>query len=216
MSLTIRQAETKEDRQEVFRFRYEIYVKEMGKPMPGADHSRWQLYDESDERATHLMALDNQELVGSLRIIWGSLEIPQTYPGWYGLGEFTEFPASALSFTGRLMVLPGRRNSLAATALAGEAFRLGLKRGVKFDFIHTTPPLVRFFERLGHRRYRADFVDPDLGPRIPMVLALDDREHLKRCRSPLQRPAGAIHPEGSTSSWFATHFAHFNPAEVLA
>jgi predicted GNAT family N-acyltransferase len=216
MPLTIRQAETSEDREQVYRFRYEIYVKEMGKPMPGADHARWMLRDEGDEQATHLMALDGGELVGALRIIWGSTEIPESYRAWYGLGDFANFPATAFSFTGRLMVLPGLRNSLTASALAGEAFRIGCERGVKFDFIHTTPPLVRFFERLGHRRYRADFVDPDLGPRIPMVLALEEREHLDKCRSPLLRRAGTMVHEGGTSDWLATHFAHFSPEEVFA
>ena len=216
MPLTIRQAESKEDRDRVFRFRYEIYVKEIGKTMPGADHARLMLRDECDERATHLMALDNGELVGSLRIIWGSSELPMNYREWYGLGDFAEFPATALSFTGRLMVLAGMRNSLAASALAGEAFRLGCERGVKFDFIHTTPPLLRFFERFGHRRYRADFVDPHLGPRIPMVLALEDREHLDNCRSPLLR-RGLVEVGGSSmSGWFSAHFSHFIPQEAFA
>lgn len=216
MSITIRQAETSEDREQVFRFRYEIYVKEMGKPMPGADRARWMLYDECDERATHLMALDDEELVGSLRIIWGSVEIPDCYHDWYDLAGFGEFPTTAFSFTGRLMVKPGMRNSLTASALASEAFRLGCQRGAKFDFIHTTPPLVRLFERLGHRRYRTDFVDPHLGPRVPMVLTLEDREHLERCRSPLLRFTPLPSGNGGMSGWFAEHFSQFRPQEVFA
>ncbi len=189
MPVTIRQAETSEDRERVFRFRYEIYVKEMGKPMPGADHCRRLLQDESDERATHLMALDNDEVVGSLRTIWGSVEIPSHYREWYGLADFAEYPVERMSFSGRFMVAQGQRRGLTTALLLREAYGLGCERQVGLDFIHTTPPLTRLFEQVGHRCYKADFIDPHLGPRTPMVLFVEDHEHLIKCRSPFLRHA---------------------------
>ncbi len=208
MPITIRLAETEEDRQRVFQFRYEIYVKEMGKPMPGADHQKGHLSDACDNGATHIMAWSDGDLVGSLRIIWGRIEIPEPYAEWYGLADFMSFPPEVLSFTGRMMVAPDRRNSLIAAALASEAFRLGCEQGVKFDFIHTTPPLLGFFERLGHRRYRPDFIDPKLGPRVPMLLTLEDREHLKNCRSPLLRQVQYPTSGADMSGWFQSRFGH--------
>lgn len=190
----------------IFRFRYAIYVEEMGKPMPGADHAGRILKDELDDRSTHLMALVGDELVGSIRITWGADGLPERYVDWYGLDKFSVFPPSDFSFTGRLMVLENLRSSAVSLALAREAYRRGRERGVAFDFIHTTPRLIPFFEKLGHRRYAPEFLDPDLGPRTPMVLVLTDLDHLSGCQSPfgiLARSLNHVRPEHV--EWFRSN-----------
>lgn len=182
--MTIDTAKTPDEQERIFRFRYTIYVEEMGKPMPGADHVQRTLRDELDNHATHLYALRGGEIMATLRIFWGRDGIPPQYKAWYGLHGFDSSSQSDFSFTGRMMVAGAVRGGTAALALATEAYRLGRLSNVAFDFIHTTPPLIPFFERLGHRRYTTEFIDPDLGPRTPMVLTLDDLTHLKAQGSP--------------------------------
>lgn len=205
--MQIIQTASDEQRERIYRFRYSIYVEEMGKPMPGADHERRTLRDELDERSTHLMALRGEELIGAIRITWGADGLPGRFVNWYGLERFGGFPKEEISFTGRLMVSEGLRSSAVSLALAREAYRLGRERGVGFDFIHTTPTLIPFFERLGHRRYGSEFLDPDLGPRTPMVLVLGDMGHLDSCRSPLGPLARELnHHRPEHAEWFRNQF----------
>src|SRR5260370_1088540 len=147
-AMIISSAEACEDLARIFRFWYDIYIAEMGKPMPGADHNRCTLSDGLDSRATHLYAHCNGEILGTLRIVWGREAIPDQYRKWYALERFNCSPA-AMSFTGRFMVAESwrktLRGSLAAVALACEAFRLGRSNGIEYDFIHTTTSLVPFF-----------------------------------------------------------------------
>lgn len=207
--MQIIQTESDEQRERIYRFRYSIYVEEMGKPMPGADHERRTLRDELDERSTHLMALRGDELIGTIRITWGADGLPERFVNWYGLDRFGGFPKGEISFTGRLMVSEGLRSSAVSLALAREAYRLGRERGVGFDFIHTTPALIPFFERLGHRRYASEFLDPDLGPRTPMVLVLGDVGHLDSCRSPFGSLARELnHHRPEHADWFKNQFPH--------
>lgn len=211
MGTLIRQAETDEERDRIFRFRYLIYIEEMGKPMPGANHEQRILQDGFDARSTQLYIERDGDIAGVLRIIWGNDGLPPTYVSWYGLDRFQHFPPSEISFTGRMMVAEKYRNSPLAMSLAREAYRLGRERGVAFDFIHTTPPLIPFFERLGHRRYNGDFVDPDLGPRTPMVLVLEDCAHLETSQSPFAATARQCKNRPEPAAWFNQQFGNGHP-----
>jgi hypothetical protein len=205
--MNIRFATAADDFEAIYRFRYSIYIEEMGKPMPGADHERRELRDELDACATQLFIERDGEIAATIRIVWGSDGIPESYTDWYGLDDFGEFPAPVFSFTGRMMVAQKFRNGPFSLVLAREAYRLGCERGIVFDFIHTTPPLIPFFERLGHRRYKDNFLDPDLGPRTPMALALSDRDHLQSCQSPFLAISRRLGTSSGSAAWFNQKFS---------
>lgn len=95
-------------------------------------------------------------------------------------------------------------------------YRIGCHIGVLFDFIHTTPPLVRFFERLGHRRYKSDFIDPQLGARTPMSLVLQDIKHLETCHSPFLNIARRYENGSDSAQWFQKAFLQGEKAIVNA
>ena len=208
MSFMIREANHPEEIEKIARFRYEVYIEEMGKPMLEADHSSRTLRDSLDAGATHMFAARNGEVVGSLRIAWGESGIPKDYYEWYGLGAFSHFPSSAFSFTGRLMVAKDLRATRLALNLLCFGYRIAREHRISFDFAHTTPPLVRFFQRIGHRLYRENFVDPQLGQRIPMVGVLDDHEHLEAIRSPFRTIASQFAADPYPPSWFTSNLAH--------
>ena len=69
--LTIRQAESAEDRERLYEFRYRIYVEEMGRHQRYADHTRRRIEEPLDATAAHFLAVDPAgEVVGCLR--WNS------------------------------------------------------------------------------------------------------------------------------------------------
>ena len=87
------------------------------------------------------------------------------------------------------MVSPQWRNSPVLFHLLLAVFRHGLEQGVRFNFCDCAPGLVNLYERLGYRRYTENFVDPEFGLSIPLVLLVEDVEYLKSVHSPFWRTA---------------------------
>lgn len=67
MTIQVKTAETESEKEAIYHLRYEIYIEELGDKKKAKDGS---LYDEADSQARLLMALDGEELVGTLRINW--------------------------------------------------------------------------------------------------------------------------------------------------
>jgi predicted GNAT family N-acyltransferase len=187
-------ARTEVEKQAIYEFRYQIYIEEMGKPYSCADHKRKQFSDPLDERATLLYSKMQGKIVGTLRINWGEdREALAVFAQTCGLTDFKCFPRRSLSFTSRLMVHREHRRSPLAAALSTKAYELGRERSTQLNFMHCAPRLLKFFERMGFRQYRQDFEDPEVGTQVPLVLVIEDVDHLRASRSPflgkaLERP----------------------------
>ncbi len=182
------------ERAEVFRFRYDVYVREMGKvDLDEADHAKRWIRDALDDQATLYVARTQGRdggrgtIVGTLRTVHGAAGIPPAYGALDGFERFTAFGAESFSFTGRLMVSPGERGGKAMPALVNRAYADGLDSPAQFDFCTCTPGLVDLYEHLGYRRFTGNVADPVLGYMVPLVLVLRDGDHLRSIRSPLWR-----------------------------
>jgi hypothetical protein len=99
-------------------------------------------------------------------------------------------------------VAPRWRDSPALSILFTAAFKMSKERNVRFDFCHCAPAQLQLYQRLGYRRYAANFSDKT-GLRVPMVMLLDDIRHLKRVRSPLFRIACKYENNSATAVWFS-------------
>lgn len=103
VALAISEAE----RQEVFRFRYAVYVEEMGKSPPDANHDRRELMDRFDASASLYVLRDGEgALVGTLRFnrleaLASALEALRPIAPDFLLEQA---PLAALSYTSRLML----------------------------------------------------------------------------------------------------------------
>ena len=71
-------AETPQEREAVFRLRYQVYVEEMGKRLASADHGRRLLTDPLDETGLLFLARDPEgEVAATLRCNEGLEGIPR-------------------------------------------------------------------------------------------------------------------------------------------
>lgn len=212
-------ANTAEERQMIYQFRYQVYVEEMGKNPRYADHSQKQLKDKLDDIATLLYLKIDGEIAATLRhnpLHFSSL--PEALQHALALDRFTaRFADAALSFSSRFMIAPQWRNSLAAGAIVTEIYKIARDHGTQFDFSHASPWLVPFYENLGYRRYMDNFLDQDAGLQVPMVLLLEDIEHLRAVRSPFYRSARKLTNQNLTREWFTqafpNHIAFFNTCQ---
>lgn len=187
--IAIARAETEDEKQRVYRFRYRIYVEEMGKTGLGeADHRRMVVTGPLDRDAMIFYAEAGGEVVATVRInLSGDSGFPSELREAYSEEHFRAFPASSFSFSSRLMVTRGLRGTTALHLLLSHAYERVLERGISFDFCHCAPALVDLYQHLGYRRFTGNFVDPDVGYRVPLVLLTRDSAHLKAVRSPFWR-----------------------------
>lgn len=184
MSLMI--ATTPEEREAIYRLRYEIYAVENGFRAQGhADYRAWE--DVSDVKAVHLCATTNGELVGALRTLYGAdAAIPNDLHEAYELARFAAVvPLEKIAVTSRFALKPEHRAGMAALQLFVESARIQRERGVELSFGDAPLNLVSFYCALGFRTYAAPYHHPVAGTLVPFVLPAGDLPHLRQIRSPL-------------------------------
>ena len=178
----IRKAETAEERERVFRFRYQVYVEEMGKRSSAADHTRRILFDDLDKTGVILYAEDDAgRIVGTTRLnIMRPQDVPEHLKMIFALHRFEAFEGCVISISSRAVVASEWRGTPLMSHMVIALYHVMKKYGVHFDFCHCRPSLVRHYEAFGARRYTDNFVDPDAGYQVPLVTVLNDVGYFKR------------------------------------
>ena len=205
MVVNIRQATSAQDRDRVFRLRYEIYVDEMGRTQRYADNARGVIEEPFDETATLLLAEDDGEAIGTIRVNYrmrGPLECEDLYE----LDRFRPYYPNKVSMTTKLVVRKDRRSSGVAAKMALAAFSLGADDGIELDVIDCNPHLIRLYQQMGYRFYKPGIQHPDYGTVIPMVLFARNVEYLTSIRSPFARLARRLETDNEAESFFRAHF----------
>ena len=77
------------------------------------------------------------------------------------------------------------------------------KRGIKFDFILTKEPYLEFFERLGYILFPNCTVIQSI---IPMVLIIENIQHLQQIGSPFAKTASEFPNSSNSTQWFEQNF----------
>jgi predicted GNAT family N-acyltransferase len=201
-------AATADERQAIYRFRYQVYIEEMQKQFK-ADHQTKTLTDELDETATLLyMVQETQgqadQIIATVRLnSLATCSLGEPLEQILAIPQFeTAFSRAQMSFSSRLMVAPAWRNSMTVGAIVLEAYRLLRQQQMQFVFLHAAPWLLPFYRNLGYRRYAHHFLDPDVGLQIPQVLVLEDLKHLQAVRSPLYRVGRQLNSSPLAANWF--------------
>lgn len=211
----LRVAETQADRERIYRFRYSVYVEEMGKKPGYADHQRKMLLDALDDTGYLLYIEVHGRVIATVRInIAADAPFGDRWSGIYQMDRWKEWPAQSLSMSSRLMVDQQWRGSTVLGQLLLAIYDFARQKGIQFDFCNCSPSLVEFYEQLGYRRFGEGFMDEDAGYHVPLVIAPEDLAHLKKVRSPFMRPARRLPASDEASRWFESHFpehtAHVN------
>lgn len=201
-------ASTPSEKEEVYRFRYSIYVDEQRKSLSYADHGEKSLTDELDASSTILYIKHEGEIIATLRKSWGGIsEYSTDLVKAYDLMMFDAFPSHTMCITSRLMVHPSFRPTAALSALFAHAYKISRERGCRFDFCNCAVERVPLMLRLGYRRYKPNFIDPDVGERVPLVGLYEDIEYLHKVRFPFIDEALRWSNPVETSAWFAATFS---------
>ncbi len=202
--MDVRVAETAKEREDIYRFRYKVYVDDLKKEVPGSDSAKRELRDTEDESGILLYIADGGGAVlGTLRLNVLSKGVSEDLRQLYDLDQFDDVPAASISVASRFVV--AAEAMTAGAALSQYALGWALEHGIKLVFSYCSPHMVASYEQLGFRRYKDNFTDP-VGYRVPMLLVLFDKDHLRRIGSPLYP---SIAPASNDTDWNKFFEAHF-------
>lgn len=180
-------AQTTAEREAIYRFRYDTYVREMKRIQTYADHDRGWIKEPLDETAHVLGAFEGDEVVGTYRVNFARTSDLGMYDQLYGMNWAGEFHPWHTSISTKFMVSAQYRGSALGIRIAVAGYKFCRMNGIEFDFIDCNDHLLGFFGYLGYRQYRNQIEHPEYGRVNPLVLALSDEAHLQAVKSPFRK-----------------------------
>jgi predicted GNAT family N-acyltransferase len=178
----VRVCKTETELQSVQRLRYEIYVEEMGRPQPHADHVNRRITDDLDAHG-HVLGIEaDGELAGTLRVNLLSDGVGK-YEDLYGLSDLSESERKRHVIVTALMLRPSVRHAGAVKALFLANYALCRSLGADSCWIDCNEPLVPMFLHYGFRSVTT-IPHPLYGQVRLMRGDLLDRAYFTETRSP--------------------------------
>ena len=189
MKPEIHRAKTDDEREAVYRLRYEIYVEEMNRYGSIADHDRRFLI-EPDDAVSRLYYARDQEghTVGTMRLTWGGDgEFSDRHVEQYGLAPFLEkIPRQQMLVGERFMVTPEQRGTDLVFRMFESYLDLVREKRIQLMFGDCEPHLLNLYMGMGFRTYSSTNVNsPETGYLILLVLVPEDLEYMRAIGSPL-------------------------------
>ena len=180
-SETVSVATTQEQREAIYHFRYQVYVEELKRDYPDADHERKWLRDEVDEHdyTVNLYMGPIDQIVGVARLlIWPAGQIPGNYHRLFSMEIFPGIDDLVTSEIGRLMIRPTARGKMVFPTLINAMYEHLVQRGSQLCFLYCVPGLVKHYRRnLGTRPYDGRLIQAGSSVGIPMVIVVSDSDH---------------------------------------
>jgi hypothetical protein len=181
----VRVAETEEEREAIFRFRYSVYVEELNRKLGGADHARRVVHDDEDDRPYTLLlytAGEDGALTGTVRLRhWAPGAVPAKERATFSMERFPGLERLGVAEGGRLMIRPDQRGQLGLVSMACAMYQLMAgELGVDLGFLNCATGLVRHYRLMGFRTYAGRLVPTPDGIEVPLVILLSDAAHLER------------------------------------
>jgi predicted GNAT family N-acyltransferase len=171
MALVVARAETEDEKEAVYRFRYSVYVEEMGRYQGSADHAGRRLAELEDEHGWILYARDGDDVVGTARLSWGGHGFSKRQVDEYSLAPFLEDMAPAFLAVGeRVMVMAKYRGSGLVDELMDHRHEAAVRHDVRIQFSACEPHLLSLYLRQGRQTYADKNINsPEAGYLIPLV-----------------------------------------------
>lgn len=184
-------ATTKDEKEAIYKFRYQVYIEEMGKPLESADHAKGVIYDPLDDRSVLVYAKTNAAIIGTSRLtIAKAAAFPVPLQKIFSMDEFENlYPQAPLSLATKLAVKAEYRGSQVLYSISNKAYEVWREHNVQYTFGGCNPCLIPLYEQLGFQRFAANFTDPGYGMLTPLVLIVEDISHFRAVRSPFYRIA---------------------------
>lgn len=178
--MQVREATTEEERDRIFRFRYETYWEQQHLLPELCDHERKTLFDADDATARLFYVERGGEVLGTLRANWlADGPVSDENRELFGVAPFEKSMApEQMAILSRFIVTPEERGGACAGLLLLEVARFGIENRIHLAFCDCEPHLMPFYRSIGFRSYKSVIGHATSGVLIPLVLAVSDRPYL--------------------------------------
>lgn len=183
----VRLAQTDEEREAIYRFRYRINMEEKKMDCLSADHARKMLYDKSDFYSALYYVSHRGRLISSARVTRGTdgpfLHCEKEF---FRIHDFEKhFAHEELAVVNHLAV----DSCYAAVSVIQKTLMTacmeGMAAGAKIFFVSSDEWLLKKYESFGARIYKHPVQSEMKNQLYRMVLFLRDYEYLNKLKSPL-------------------------------
>ena len=200
MEFTFGLAETDEDREAVYRFRYEVYVEEMGRYHGVADHEARTFREPEDEHSRVFRALHDGTVVATGRYTWGGDRFSERQIDQYRLQPFLdELPPEMLCVGERLMIDPAFRGTTLMRQMMDALRDSADDLPIEIVFGACEPHLLPLYIAEGQRPYADRNINSsEAGYLIPLITfqngieAISGDGPVPECLRPVADGSGAI------------------------
>lgn len=180
---------TDTEREEVYRFRYDIYVEEMGRYGDIADHAGRRLVEPADRLSRLTLIKYQGRVVGTARLTHGAVPgaLDERMVEQYDLQPFLDaVPHENIAVGERLMFAREYRGGPLLFKFVSESLMQFRKEGIQLFFGDCEPHLLNPYQSMGYRAYTRRHVNkPETGYLIPIVFVTGDMDYLRSIGSPL-------------------------------
>jgi hypothetical protein len=192
-SWDVRIAESRADRDRVFRFRYESHIAEYGRWPTSGMRDRKILREVADEGATLLFVEWERRIAATLRLQIGPIA-PDLRAGLQA-SRFRKMAPNELAVADQIVIA----RALRRTTLLGDLLRAAEDesrcRGAAILLCHARDDQAHFYTGLGFRFYAPGFPILEQGTRYPLVKAVAGTSSDERLAALLSdSPTGAREP----------------------
>ena len=185
--IKLRPATTPEDREAIYRLRYELYVEDQGLFRDEADHENRLLVDSYDADSHLFLAELDGEIVGTSRLTLGSdATFTEETRRAYDFERFRGVVADEdFAMVTRLCVRRAHRGGSLGFRLLEAAFGLAAERSAEIILGRCCTGLLKHYRPFGYRPFGDLVKDPAHGIRARIAVVLGDVDYLRRMNSPM-------------------------------
>jgi hypothetical protein len=171
MPFTFGLAATPDEKEAVYRFRYSVYVEEMGRYQDTADHANRRLVEPEDDHSLIFFATDGDDVVATARLTWGGDGFSERQVRQYSLQPFLdELPPEVMAVGERAMVQPEHRGSGLLDDLLDRTRTLVDGHDIRIVFGACEPHLLSLYLGMGQRTYADKNINSgEAGYLIPLI-----------------------------------------------
>ncbi len=185
-------ATTEEEKEAVYRFRYGVYVEEMGRYAEAADHENRRFCEPEDDTARIWYAAQDGEVVATHRLSWGGdAPFSERLIEHYQLAPFlAELLPETMAVGERGMASPRLRGSALYQKLGQYSASFTEEHRIQLVFGACEPHLLSLYLGQGCRTFAKQNINSrEAGYLIPIVTVVEDVDYLRRIGSPLASTA---------------------------
>lgn len=215
--MTILSSANPEEKDQIFKLRYRVYIEELGKHHIDNDHLRKIVSDEYDEAGRYIYAKNEARVCGALRVILFNEVYLRRLCNMYKLpaGFINEVDLKSIGFVDRFVIDKEFRNSMLGLKIMKRLYTDTINSGISFGFINAERSLVRTYYQIGYRVYDYFYTITN-EKRYLMVCFMRDFDYMLNIKSPLTRCFNDIvlSDESGSVKIASKYFRFLNESEI--